>query len=250
MLFQGSPHSHNIKTLERAKQVAVARENLLGESHPQTIHSKVRLAWTSFYMSPTSIANSSEQFKRLLELKAPNEMADRETVSYLAGIGWSEYLSENYDESSRMFEKALEIQQQSDRFMDSDTLSYTVALAKVQLTKALINMKKTGRKRKRSSSDDVASRSLAERALSQLHLSYNCQRLCPDLGKDHPETAETMKSLAWGYQVLATMRKVELAPTKVLKQYYQSAEIFFNEALEVERKSLGDDHPLHVIYSA
>jgi tetratricopeptide (TPR) repeat protein len=241
VLFQGSHHSHNIKTLERAKQVAVARENLLGMSHPRTIHSKIRLAWTSFYMSPTSVVNSSEQFKSLLELKAPNEMTDRETVSYFAGIGWAECLSENYDESSRMFEKALEIQQQSDRLMDPDTLSYTVALARAQIKKALINMKKTGRKRKRSSSDDA--RSLAERALGQLHMSYNCQRSSPELGKDHPETAETMKSIAWAYQILATIRKIELTPTKLLEQYYQSAETFFKEALEVERKSLGDDHP-------
>ena len=124
-------------------------------------------------------------------------------------------------------------------------MSYTVALAKVQLTKAQINMMKSGRKRKRPSSDDVVSgRSQAERALHQLQLCYNCQRLSRELGKDHPETAETMISIAWAYYCLATTRKDELIPTKVLKQYSQSAEIYYKEALEVERKSLGDDHPL------
>lgn len=247
VLFQGSHYSHNIKTLERAKQIAVARENLLGESHPQAIHSKVRLAWTSFYIPQTSIANSSEEFKKLLDLKSPNELADREAASYLAGIGWSEYSSDNYDESLLMFQKALEIQ--SDRLLDSDSLSYTVASAKVQLTKALITMKKPGRKRKRSTSDDVAStKSLAVDAVSQLHLSYSCQRFNPKLGKEHIETAETMMSLAFGYRVLAIMKKLELTPTKVLRQYYQSTENFLNEALEVERKSLGDDHP-HTLYT-
>ena len=250
VLFQGDPHSHNIETLERAKQVAVAREKLLGESHPKSIHSKVRLAWTCFYMSPTSVANSSEQFKKLLELKAPNENADRETVSYLAGIGWSEFTSENYDEAAKNFEKALEIQHQYDRLVDPDSLSYTVALAKVHLVQALISKRTTGRKRKRTSTDsDVASpRSLVERALSQLHLSYNCQRFSPELGKNHPETAETMATLAYGYQVLARIRKGELVPTKVLKQYYQSAEIFLNEAFETTHMSLGDDHP-HTLLS-
>src|SRR5271170_4772873 len=250
VLFQGDPHSHNIETLERAKQVAVAREKLLGESHPKSIHSKVRLAWTCFYMSPTSVANSSEQFKKLLELKAPNENADRETVSYLAGIGWSEFTSENYDEAAKNFEKALEIQNQYDRLVDPDSLSYTVALAKVHLVQALIGKRTTGRKRKRTSTDsDVASpRSLVERALGQLHLSYNCQRFSPELGKNHPETAETMATLAYGYQVLARIRKGELVPTKVLKQYYQSAEIFLNEAFETTHMSLGDDHP-HTLLS-
>ena len=244
VLFQGDPHWHNIETLERAKQVAVAREKLLGESHPKSIHSKVRFAWTCFYM-PTSLANSSEQFKKLLELKAPNENADRETVSYLAGIGWSEFISENYDESAKKFEKALEIQNQRDRLVDPDSLSYTVALAKVHLVQALISTRTTGRKRKRTSTDSdvVSPGSLVERALSQLHLSYNCQRFSPELGKNHPETAETMATLAYGYKVLAKIRKGELVPTKVLKQYYQSAEIFLNEACEATHMSLGDDHP-------
>lgn len=248
VLFQGFPHSHNIETLERAKRVALTREKLLGESHAQTVHSIVRLAWTSFYMSPTSVANPSDQFQKLLELKAPNEWIDRETVSYLAGLGWSESVSENYDESLRMFEKVLEIQHQSDRLLDSDSLSYTTALARVQITQALIISKKAGRKRKRSTNDDATSaRSQVERALSQLHLSYNCQRFSPELGKEHPETAETMVMIAWAYSALAAIRKAEPAPTKVLKQYHQSTEIFLNNALEAEREHLGDDHPLTLL---
>ena len=248
VLFQGHPHSHNIATLERAKQIAAAREKLLGESHSQTIHSKIRLAWTCFYMCPTCETNPSQQFEKLLELQAREKMADPETVSFLAGIGWSEYISENYDKSSQMFEKALEIQYQCDRVTDTDSLSYSVALAKVQIELALINMKKSGQKRKRSGVDDMApARSLVERAINQLHLNYNCQRSSPQVGKEHPETAETMLTLARGYQILAKIRKSELTPAKVLKQYYQSAEIFLKEALEVELKSLGDDHPLTLL---
>jgi tetratricopeptide (TPR) repeat protein len=244
VLFQGSPHSHNVKTLERAKRVADARERLLGESHAQTMHSKARYAWTNFYMSPAAEENSSELFQKLLSLKEQNSAVDREMASYLAGIGWSEYVAENYDESSLMFEKALEIQAKFDS-LDADSLSYTAALAKVQLRKAQINMMKSGRKRKRPGSEDVASgRSQAARALEQLQLCYNCQRFSRELGKDHPETAETMISIGWAYHCLATTRKDELIPTKLLKQYSQSAEIHYKEALEVVRKSLGDDHPL------
>ena len=244
VLFQGYPHSHNIETLARARQIALARERLLGETHAQTVHSKVRLAWTSYYMSH-DVEGTSEQFEKLWELTPHDEQCNRETVSYLAGIGWSAFNSANYDESLDMFQKALEIQLQSDRLLDCDSLSYSTALAKVQLAQAFNSSQKTGRKRKRSTVDSAPSATtLAEGAISRLHLSYNCQRSNPNIGNQHPETAETMVTLAQGYSVLAKVRKAELAPAKVLKQYYQSADIFLKEALEAECKSLGDDHPL------
>jgi serine/threonine protein kinase len=244
VLFQGACYSHNMKTLARAKQVVTTREILLGESHRLTMHSRVRLAWTSFYLGTSDIANPSDEFKKLLELKPPHEHSDREVVSYLAGVGWSERLAGNYDESSQNFEKALDIQHQCNRSTDTDTLAYTVALADVHFTQAL-NMKKTSRKRKRSGNDDqISARSLAEDALFQIYLSYNSQCLNLQLGRGHPDSVETMKLLAWGHQALAAIKKAEPFSVKSSRQRHaDSAELYLNEALELGRNCLGPDHP-------
>lgn len=190
VLFQGVPHSHNLKTLNRAKQVALARQNLLGASHPHTIHSRVRLAWTSFYLPSSDINIAAEQFKILSELSVPEEATSREIASYYAGLGWSEYVLQNFDDSIKIFEKAIGIQQQSS---DLDQSLYAIGLAKVQLEKALCEAKSFSRKRKRS--EVALTRTSAEQALHQMHISFNCQRLFSlRLGQENPEVAETMKS--------------------------------------------------------
>lgn len=243
VLFQGASHSHNIKTLARSKQVLAARELLLGASHALTIHSRVRLAWTSFYMNAIDVANPSDQFKKLLELTPAHEHIDRETVSYLAGLGWSERIAGNWDEAFENFKKAIDIQHHLGRSTDADTLAYMVALEEMSFAQAIGNIGKPGRKRKRSGVDDsAAARLSAERALWQMNLIFNCQ--CLKLGRGHPDTVETMKFLGKGYQVLASIRPTEQSIAKISRHYYAaSAEFLFTEALELGREHLGIDHP-------
>ena len=250
LLFQGAPHSHSLYCLKHAEVVATAREKILGNFHPLTVHSKARSAWTSFYTRARD--NLVDEFRTLL--KETRETDARLVASYHAGVGWT---SENYEESIKNFETAIEILHNieifhkttvSDQTTCPEALSYTVALLKTQL-KVLGVPPKKSRKRKltTNAADTKQPIELASTkgglTLLQMQLEWNTQQMHPKLGKDHPEAVQSMVDIGLAYEILSEIKKREGSSSAIQEKHYQAKEVHLGQALEIGRKVLGEDHP-------
>lgn len=259
VVFCGGSRSYNIDNLKRAKKLVDARDRLLGKEHPHSIWSRTRLAWTSYYVGPKRVIDidPSAEFTELLKLKG--ETDDRETAALWAGLGWTAFGLRNYDSALRNFEKALEIHHRLGHTRESDTLSFHVGLAGVQLGVADLSIDGEDKnaengKRKRANIEDAlaSAKDVALQAINRLHVTLLFQRANLDLGHDHQETAETMSLLAWGYQIVSKIEKASglRYHPKTALPYEQSAEALYKEAFTVQEAKLGIYHPqtLHSLY--
>jgi tetratricopeptide (TPR) repeat protein len=179
-------------------------------------------------------------------LNDPGQTNVRLLASYHAGVGWA---SDKCEESIKSFEAAIKIlNNAADHTTSPEALSYTVALLNAQV-EVLGDPPNKTRKRKRTAKEDVTkqlpdSPSIKiERALLQMQLEWNAQRMHPKFGKNHPETVQTMVQIGLAYKTQANIKKREGAISKSLEIYHQSKEIYFRDALEILGNVLGDDHP-------
>jgi serine/threonine protein kinase len=243
MLIQGAPYSHHRQCLKTAADIAAAREKILGRLHPFTVHSKVRSAWTSHFTCPRDTL--ADEFQTLID--ETGETNVRLIASYHAGLART---SDSCEESIKSFDMAVEILNKAvDPATSPEGLSYSVASLDKQIEAQLDNPpNKTCRKRKRTAkSEDVATQLpelpsiKIDRALSQMRLEYSTQRR--HLGRNHPETVETMVNIGAAYKALAFVKGREGATAKVLEKYHFAKEESFRDALEILCEYPGDDHP-------
>jgi tetratricopeptide (TPR) repeat protein len=248
VLCSGGSRKYNLGVSRRAKNLVDARDTLLGKKHSLSIWSRVRLAWTDYYIGNIPVTIEDSEFTALMQLKGDTE--DRETAAFWAGLGWTAFALRDCDSALRHFEKAIEIQRRLGHRTDSDTLSHYVGLARVQLGVAGDFMKAheksvTTGKRKRTDVNEALASALdsAQQAVKILHVTLLCQKASSELGQDHAETAETMSLLAYAHQIVSKIENVNGYRPKTALPYEESAEALYEEAFAVQESKLGIDHP-------
>lgn len=134
---QGATRKEQINLCGRAKEIACAREVLLGREHNYTLWSKTLQAWARYLLQGATLqsrAAAAQQFRDLLALKG-GVLGEQypETVAVRAGLAWC-MSNDNPAEAVQMFAACHTTQRQLLGRNHRETLSAKVGCARAFLS--------------------------------------------------------------------------------------------------------------------
>jgi tetratricopeptide (TPR) repeat protein len=236
---QGAIRAEQTKLLASADEMACAREILLGRKHNYTLWIKTRHAWIRHLVLgfiPRSRTVTTELFTNLLALKqVVLGLEHPETVAVQVGLAWSKAI-DHPQEAVDLFIEGHNTQREALGQYHPETLSSKAGVAMAYLLQVTATKESftdavepiPQQDGLHSNANDRERKEQLQIGVGMLEKVLDCQSNLEELGSNHPETAETMAILAWGYGLM---------------ERWEDAVRLYKQAADVQTHTLGNAHP-------